>query len=82
MADETGEPQNYALIKAEPPKLRGIEASPKFFWTIHVSMDGVDFIQRDVIHGPIALGAIFEAAMKYCRDEGWHHFHISRLRKP
>jgi hypothetical protein len=61
-------------------RLRGTEASPKFFWTIHVSMDGVKFEQRDVIQGPVAIGAVFQAASNYCRDEGWNHMHISRLR--
>jgi len=61
--------------------LRGKDASPKFFWTIHVSMDGKVFDLRETIQGPTAMAGVFDAAMRYCRDEGWNHFSISRLRR-
>lgn len=67
--------------RQQEERLRGKEASPNFFWTIHVSMTGGDFILRETVVGPTAMAGVFDAAMRYCRDEGWNHFHISRLRR-
>ena len=48
-------------------------------WTIWVALDDDGPLEVRNTMFDFSIGAVFEQAMKYCRDEGWNRLEITRV---
>ena len=54
--------------------------TPNVIWSIYIELDD-QMLLRDVFVD-VPLEQVYEAAAKYCRDEGWDHVAIQRRLHP